>query len=341
MEKMNFNDNIVTEEEIRWAAYLNGEPDRLQGSNPDGRENALLTDVWETTGTHFSYVSANPDHGWNELQNKLEKSNKSLGISLFRRRVFQYAATVVMVVGIGFATYQLMRTPKIVANLPVRMAFAETNAHPSSITRVILPDGSTVQLNADTKIEYPEHFSAGVRKVKLSGEAFFEVIKDSAHPFRIETAKASVEVLGTSFNVSAYPTSDRVEVNVETGKVKLAPIHEDGSPGKCAILPAGERGWLKISAQEIGQAKSVAPNYAAWITKKLSFQRTPLSEVCVVLENTYHIKFKLENSEIGKIPYTANFAEYSPNYIADVIARTHHLKVKKSEDEIIFAKNGK
>jgi len=245
----------------------------------------------------------------------------------------------VMVVGIGFAAYHFIGTPEKQLNAPVMMVVAQTEAHPDNLTLISLPDGSMVKMNASTKIEYPEHFTASARRVKLSGEAFFEVTSDTACPFIIDTENASVEVLGTSFNVAAYPRSGLVEVNVETGKVKLTQITEGNSIPKSAILPAGERGWLKVADNEIGHLKILAPNYSSWITKEIVFQRTPLAEAFAVLENTYHVTIRMENPEIGSLPYTANFADLKLDYIVDVIARTHHLKVKKSGEEIIFAAN--
>jgi ferric-dicitrate binding protein FerR (iron transport regulator) len=138
--------------------------------------------------------------------------------------------------------------------------------------------------------------------------------------------------------VSAYPGVGMVVVNVETGKVKLTQHAEGNAVAKSAILPAGERGWLKISDGQMGQSGTLSPNYSSWITKEISFQRTPLSEAFSVLESTYHVKVKTENPEIGKIPYTANFADLKLDYIVEVIARTHNLKVKRNGDEIIFTR---
>jgi ferric-dicitrate binding protein FerR (iron transport regulator) len=337
MRKMKFNDNIPGDAENQWTAYLNGEPDLLDICEMDENEKQKLTEVWEAVGLNYSYTAADPEKGWNNLQAKIRKSDKPKKIKLFKSELFKYAATIVMIIGIGFATYQIVKPPKMVPEIPVRMVLAETNAHPVDVTRITLPDGSKVKLNAGTKIEYPEHFGAAMRIVKLSGEAFFEVTKDSVHPFRIETLNASVEVLGTSFNVAAYPNSDRVVVNVETGRVKLTPVAEVKSGNKFAILPAGQRGWLKINEGVIGQEKGLDPNYAAWVTKVITFQRTPLSDVINVLENTYHLKLRIENPELGRIPYTANFANLNPDYIIDVIARTHHLQVKKHGDEILLS----
>ena len=338
---MNSKENILSEEESRWVACLNGEPDITDSCDLDESEKAEFIRVWEMTGTNLSYRGADPDKGWSQLQEKIGKSNRIVKVSFFKSGFLKYAAMLVLVLGIGLAALQLFRKSNIDEDLPPRMATAQTEAHPLNVLRISLPDGSSVTLNANTKIEYPECFAGKVRKIKLSGEAFFDVTKDSLHPFRIETPNASVEVLGTSFNVSAYPNTDNVEVNVEAGKVRLSQHNEGSKDLKFVVLPAGNRGWLRISKQEIGRAELLEPNYASWITKAVNFQRTPLAEVLAVLENTYHVRFILENQEIGKIPYTANFADANLDYIVRVIARTHHLQVKRNGDDIILARVAK
>jgi len=338
---MNSKDNILPDEESRWIAFLNGEPDIPDTIDLDEKEKASLTRIWEMAGTDYSYSAANPEKGFDKVWMEIANSDRILKISFFRRDLFKYAAMLVMVLGIGFAVFQLIRKPKGFEDSPVRITIAGTVAHPLNVMRILLPDGSSVRLNANTKIEYPEHFAGKIRKVKLSGEAFFEVTKDSIHPFRIETSNASVEVLGTSFNVSAYPNTGEVEVNVETGRVKLSEFTPGITNLKFIVLPAGERGWLRVSKGEIGHTQGLEPNFASWMTKVVNFQRTPLTEVCSVLENTYHVKFRLENPEIGEILYTANFADLNLDYIVKVIAHTHHLQIKKSGDEIILAKRAK
>ena len=335
---MRINNTIPPENEIRWAAFLNGEPDISDISNLETAEMDELTAVWESAGTNFAYSNANSDQAWLKLQKEMSKSNRNPNVKTLMTQVFKYAAIVVMIMGIGFAAYQVVKTPEKQLEESVMMAITETVAHPLNLTIITLPDGSTVKMNASTRIEYPAHFASKVRKVKLSGEAFFQVTRDTAHPFIIETENASVEVLGTSFNVSAYPHAGLVEVNVKTGKVKLTQIIEGKSDPKSAILPAGERGWLKVANSELGHAEELSPNYSAWITKEISFQRTPLADAFAVLENTYHVKINMENPEIGKIPYTANFANLKLDYIVDVIARTHKLKVKQTSNEIVFMK---
>jgi len=335
---MNTNHIIPPEKETRWAAFLNGEPDISDFLNEEAEEMDDLTTVWEAAGTSYSNSASNPDQAWLTLQKEMNKPDKKLKINILSSSVLKYAAMIVIAIGIGFTTYKIVRSPDKNVNMPVLMAVAATDPHPADFTVVILPDGSTVKMNANTRIEYPERFAAYARKVKLSGEAFFEVTRDTAHPFIIETVNASVEVLGTSFNVSAYPEAGMVEVNVETGKVKLTQYPTGSSVPQSVLLPAGERGWLTIHDGKLGHETKLSSNYSSWITKELIFQRTPLAEAFTVLENTYHVKIIMENPEIGKIPYTANFANLKLDYIVDVMARTHKLKVVRTGEEIVFAR---
>jgi transmembrane sensor len=332
------NHIIPPEKENQWVAFLNGEPDISDFTNTEVEEMDDLTSVWEGAGTSFSNSAANPDQAWLNLQKEMYKPEVKLRAGLFKSPVFKYAAMIVFAVGIGFATYKVVQTPDKRVDIAVPMAFAATEAHPANYTVISLPDGSTVKLNASTRIEYPDHFAAGVRKIKLSGEAFFEVTRDTAHPFIIETANASVEVLGTSFNVSAYPGTEKVEVNVKTGKVKLTQHVMGNIISKSILLPAGERGWIKIAEGKVGHEMNLDPNYSSWITKEIVFQRTPLSEAFSVLENTYHVRIKTESPEIGRMPYTANFANLKLDYIIEVIARTHKLKVNRNGEEIVFSR---
>jgi len=335
------NHIIPPEKEARWAAFLNGESEISDVSRQDAEEMDDFTAVWEVAGTSFSNSAANPDQAWLNIQKEISNPDEKIKIRIFNTQFFKYAAMIVVVLGIGFATFKVIKSPEKIIDTPALMAVANTEAHPANFTVITLPDGSTVKMNASTRIEYPEHFAVAIRKVKLSGEAFFEVTRDTLHPFIIETANVSVEVLGTSFNVSAYPEAGLVEVNVKTGKVKLTQLAEGNSTVKSAILPAGERGWLNVANGKMGHDVIVTSNYSAWITKEIIFQRTPLREAFSILENTYHVKIKIENPEIGRIPYTANFANQKLDYIIDVLARTHQLKVDREGDQITFARVGK
>ena len=83
------------------------------------------------------------------------------------------------------------------------------------------PDGSIVTLNRNSKLIFPKHFTKNVREVTITGEAFFDVKPNTSKPFIINAGNVQVKVLGTSFNVCAYPGTETVEVVVESGKVQV------------------------------------------------------------------------------------------------------------------------
>ncbi|PWV49593.1 FecR family protein [Chitinophaga sp. S165] len=99
--------------------------------------------------------------------------------------------------------------------------------------RLVLPDGTLVYLNSATQISYPEKFSSGPRIVRISGEAYFKVVKDEAHPFIIEMPQTKITVIGTAFNVKAYPADPATTVVVEEGKVRFTAATSERE--KCSL----------------------------------------------------------------------------------------------------------
>ncbi|MEO6177632.1 MAG: FecR domain-containing protein [Flavobacterium circumlabens] len=142
---------------------------------------------------------------WNTIQNATIKK---------RKRIYQKAIAACIILFISIAGYQsfsaldFVTTPKVV-----------THTFPQDIRLLRLSDGTKVWVNENTQIEYPEHFAANERIVKLKGEAFFEVARDTTRPFIISSGDIKTTVLGTSFDVKAY--GKIAEVNVRTGKVKV------------------------------------------------------------------------------------------------------------------------
>lgn len=100
--------------------------------------------------------------------------------------------------------------------------------------QLTLPDGSRVWLNAESSITFPAAFTSNARKVKITGEAYFEVVKDAAKPFKVEADDQTIEVLGTSFNVNSYRDEDGVKSSLITGSIKLSSKATD------AILKPGQ-----------------------------------------------------------------------------------------------------
>lgn len=150
----------------------------------------------------------------------------------------------------------------------------------------VLPDGSTVWLNANSVLEYPETFTAGKRLVRLEGEALFDVEKDLNNPFVVQAGSMNIEVLGTRFLVQNYAHKPIIETVLVEGSVKVGgdyfPIPRVLSPGQLIT-------YNKNTSQEELSTVNTA-DYTNWIHSKLVFDKTNLANVIINLKKWYGIE---------------------------------------------------
>jgi len=327
-------DNKIEE---RFVSFLAGESaindEKGFPVNDDFRE---LEKTWDLAGSAYCYRNSDPDMAWSKLNEVLSADAKIVPLKRFN--LLRYAAIFVALVALGSITFLLTSRPvknieELTALITPEMKTVETVARPFELTTVVLPDGTTVKMNANSTLQYPAQFTAGSRKVKLSGEAYFEVVHDASNPFIVELSNMEVEDLGTSFMISAYPGKAGVEVNVTSGSVRLREKNQKEE----ALLEAGWSGKYRSENGKIEVNNGLDTNYLSWITKKVSFHHTPLSAVFEELENVYHVRIAFTDPSIADIPYTANFEKFDLGDIVKIIAQTHHLTVKKEGDGFVFA----
>lgn len=159
--------------------------------------------------------------------------------------------------------------------------------------QVVLPDGTKVWLNATSALKFPAQFaSTGERKVELTGEAYFEVSKDKAHPFVVHTSKQTVEVLGTHFNISSYLDETETKTTLLEGSVKVANLQKTSStvlkPGQQANLQSG---ILKVSEVDTDEM-------VAWKNGYFKFVDEDMQSIMRQIARWYDVDIQYE----GKIP---------------------------------------
>ncbi len=167
--------------------------------------------------------------------------------------------------------------------------------------KLVLADGTRVWLNAESELVYPDAFPGDFRRVKLKGEAYFEVAKNPRQPFFVKIGDMEVKVLGTSFNVSAYPGARRQTTLVE-GKVAIAWKQEqiEMLPGQQATeTPEG----VKITRVKVA-------NYVGWKERRFIYEDKLLSEVLEDLARWYDVEIFVTNDEIRNLHLTANLPKY-------------------------------
>lgn len=195
--------------------------------------------------------------------------------------------------------------------------------------KIVLYDGSLVWLNAGSELRYPNTFVENQRVVYLKGEAYFDVTKDSSHPFIVKTISSEISVLGTSFNVNARENSC-VTTLVE-GRVRMKHGAKD-SVELCAGQQALVTGVEKIRVQEVDTRY-----YTSWLNNMFAFRETPLREIATVLEDWYECKCRFESSALENIPYTTMVERYSDiDSVLQILAGTGDFRYTRIGDMIII-----
>lgn len=181
-------------------------------------------------------------------------------------------------------------------------AYAEIVCPMGARIQFALPDGSSGWLNSGSTLKYPVMFN-GNRHIELSGEAFFKVTKNVFSPFTVSTARYDVKVLGTEFNVMAYPEDNSFQVTLQSGKVAL----KDLKTRQRLALSPNQRFVFDKRTQRSLLEDVETNNYTAWKEGKLIFRNTPLSEVISRLSRWYNVDMECSDQSLYDIPYRATF----------------------------------
>jgi transmembrane sensor len=205
------------------------------------------------------------------------------------------------------------------------------SAKPGTKSKIKLPDGTQVWLNADSKLIYGDNFSGENREVSLIGEAFFDVVKDKEHPFVIHTKTFDIRVLGTAFNVRSYPNDAITETALIRGIVEVTPHN---NPDKKIILNPYEKLILQNSDSLATTARSSSKTNGnnetlmvleklhmdtkdssttetSWVKNTLAFDGEPLEDVALKLERWYDVKIIIADKKLSRAKYTGAYTNES------------------------------
>lgn len=180
---------------------------------------------------------------------------------------------------------------------PVKMV--ETKSKKGQTVLVKLEDGSRVWLNSDSKLSYPEHFDGKKRELQLVGEAYFEVVHQEKQPFIIRSGDVKTVVLGTTFNINAYPENKKVEVTVLSGKVAVVTPSGKKETLKTVFVTSNQKASYVRDEIEIQTSTVKAIETISWKEGKMVFHNTPLLEAIAVVERKYNINLSC-SEKIGE-----------------------------------------
>lgn len=265
------------------------------------------------------------DQAWDELYSKIQLDEAEVPIknkyAINFRLFYQVAAALVIVMGLSWAIIQLSKDSS--------QKILTTEYAQSEIT---LSDGSTVFLNANSKLIYPEKFEGNSRTVELIGEGFFEITPDPEKPFIITANNAEIKVLGTKFNVLAYKNISKVEVLVESGMVSLSSKNDKKN---AILLEKGEFGFLNDNMLQ--ESLVPTPNYLSWKTKIMDFRNEDLVSVLEVINHTYGTNIKLKGEPLKELKLTSKYNNIHLDTLLQSICIAFNLEKSEINNQIILA----
>ena len=171
---------------------------------------------------------------------------------------------------------------------------------------LILSDGTRVWMNSDSRLKYPVIFSGNKREVILSGEAYFDVVKDESVPFIVKTETGNIEVLGTEFNIKCYPDEASLVTTLVNGKVRF----DDGINPSVILKPEEQLIFEKENGLSIVRKVNVN-YYTSWKENRLSFQEETLDVIMKTLSRWYDVEIVFEDSALKELEFSGNLDKFT------------------------------
>ncbi|MBO9199997.1 MULTISPECIES: FecR family protein [Niastella] len=230
---------------------------------------------------------------WNEQPGTRRKTTPKM-------RVVGAIAAVAMALVIGFAWLMLRppsrQPPAEIKGLAIKMTGR------SEYRYMLLPDSTQVWLNAASTLEYPQQFAMGKREVYLTGEAYFDVKHADKQPFLIHTGKVTTMVLGTAFNIKAYPGRENIIVSVSRGKVRV-----NYNEKEMAVLTQGQQVKVSNTSNTIIQKKMAITEAAPWQQGNLQYDDEIIKDIVADLERNYDVTIRIQNEAVANERISTSF----------------------------------
>jgi ferric-dicitrate binding protein FerR (iron transport regulator) len=252
----------------------------------------------------------------------------SSGLTAFFKH-WQRVAAVILIPLLAYNMYQIVsnqtRTPELAA-----ITWNEISTPPGLRSEFQLPDGSTVWLNANTRLKYPLNFAKDQRLVELEGEALFDVKSNPQRPFVVDAGAIQVEAIGTTFNVMAYRDAEQIQTALIEGKVNLYSKHGNELEQRATLLP-GQLGVYHAASKHLQCKDENLDKYIAWREGTLLFRNDSMEDVLAKIGRWYNVNFELMDEIDERYAYTGEFSGEPLSQVLEYIELTTPVKFTESK----------
>lgn len=288
-------------------------------------------EIWFSAVSREAASVYDKDKAFENFRNRVEsqkeiQSTSRRGFSL--SALWRYAAVVAIIIAVGCISYWQGEV-----NAKDTFADISVEAPLGSKTKLYLPDGTLVWLNAGSRMTYSQGFGVDNRKVELEGEGYFEVKRNEKIPFFVKTKDLQLQVLGTKFNFRDYPEDHEVVVSLLEGKVGLNNLLREE---KEAVLSPDERAVLNKANGLLTVESVTASNASQWTDGYLFFDEELLPDIAKELERSYNVKIHIANDSLKTFRFYGNFVRREQNIqeVLEALASTEKMQYKIEERNI-------
>ena len=265
--------------------------------------------------------SVDPEMALVRFKSRVRKQNKK--VRLYRNlSLLQKVAAVLFIPVLILSAYMFMQLGR------ERVRMVEVRTNPGVVSRFELPDGTKVWLNAGSTLTYPQNFWSESRQVELTGQGYFEVTKDPEKPFIVKVDPAySVEVLGTTFDVSAYRDDEVIGTTLVKGSVKLN-INQKNGKTVSQLLKPDERAEFSKSTCKLNITSVNADYDTAWINGEVIFRNHSMRQVLKMLSRHYNVRFDVKDNDVLNSVITARFKDEQLPQVMEYLKLASGIKYK-------------
>lgn len=299
--------------------------------NESGLSNLTDEELWVSSAVADDTQQYDVDQAFERFRKRtgLDQSGRQ---SYKWYRTWSVAAVAIVLLGLITVTAYWQGSRQIQSNFSDIVVEAPLG----SKTKLTLPDGSTVWLNAGSKMVYSQGFGVRDRRLAFQGEGYFEVEKNDEMPFLVQTHDVNVTVVGTKFNFRNYPEDEEAVVELLEGKVALEnQLKEEAvrylSPNEKMVLHKAT-GEMDITSAKVKEA-------TLWTENILLFDEDLLPDIVRKLERSYHVRIEIENEDLKQARFYGQFNQLEQNIyeVLDMLVETGRLEYQE-KDKVIYLK---
>ncbi len=201
---------------------------------------------------------------------------------------------------------------------------------------ITLGDGSKVWLNAESSLEYPEQFSNDERRVKVSGEAYLQVAHNDKQPFLVETGQQVVRVLGTQFNINAYPENDGIYTTLVEGSISL---YNKGNEADAVTLKPGDQAMFDTQQGRANVRRVDAETMTAWRKGKFVFENQSLDQIMHTLSRWYDFDYRFTSNDLRRTEFMGTMPRYGDfNDVLQILSLTGNVNFRQQGKTIVITR---